>query len=153
MIVAPILAVLAYFAVDFLVKEKPHVAVAGQAYPLLAQSNCRFTSGECNLENASFKSKLKIASDKQSLTLTSSHPLQSATLGFVNQDGSETEPDQMIALDDTNTAWQLALPSDAASDTLARLALQANDAFYFAETSMQFIDYKTTFEKDFRKTN
>ncbi len=153
MIVAPILAVLAYFAVDFLVKENPHVAIAGQSYPLVAKSNCRFTSGECDLQNASFRSKLKVASDKKYLTLTSSHPLQSATLGFVNKDGIETIPNPMLAVDESNTSWQLALPVNAARDTTARVALQANDAFYFAETTMEFIDYETVFEQDFRKDN
>ena len=153
MIVAPILAVLTYFAVDFLVKENPHVAVAGNAYPLIAKSNCRFTSGQCSLENASFRTRLEIAADKKSITLTSSHALQSATVGFVDTDGIETQPNQMLAINQGNTAWELLLPANTTGDTIARVALQANDAFYFAETSMQFIEYQTSFDKDFRQNN
>ena len=57
-IVAPILAVLSYYAVDLLLKEQPHVAVAGSSYPLVAQSNCRYTSGRCDLKNADFVAQI-----------------------------------------------------------------------------------------------
>jgi len=151
MIVSPILAVLAYFAVDLVVKEKPHVAAAGQAYPLVAKSNCRFTSGKCDLENASFKSQLSVDDKQRVLKLTSSHALQKAAVGFIAEDGTEILPASMSPIDNTNTSWQLELPSNANSDSLARVALIANDAFYFAETTMQFSAYETTFDKDFRK--
>ena len=59
MIVAPLLAVIAWFAVDRPVAERPHVAREGHAYPLMARSDCRYTSGQCSLENASFKSTLR----------------------------------------------------------------------------------------------
>jgi len=153
MIVAPLLALLAYFAVDLMVKEKPRIAVAGQAYPMVAKSNCRFTSGECNLENASFISQLSVDADSNMLKLTSSHALQNATIGFVYKDGAEVLPAGMHALDDTNRLWQLAMPINARDDTIARIALQANNAFYFAETGMQFVTYKTTYDKNFRANN
>jgi len=151
MIVSPILAVLAYFAVDLVVKEKPHVAAAGQAYPLVAKSNCRFTSGKCDLENASFKSQLSVDDKQRVLKLTSSHALEKAAVGFVAEDGTEILPARMSPIDNTNTSWRLELPSNANSDSLARVALIANDVFYFAETTMQFSAYETTFDKDFRK--
>lgn len=153
LIVTPILAVLAYFAVDIVVKERPQAAIAGKAYPLVARSNCRFTSGKCDLENASFNSQLSIGKAPNLLNLKSSHALQAATIGFVHEDGLETSPTSMRALDETNTLWQLELPQDTDTDTVARLALQANDAFYFAETTMKFSDYKTVFSKDFRKAD
>jgi len=150
MIVSPLLALVAYFAVDLVVKEKPHVAVAGQAYPMVAKSNCRFTSGECTLENSSFSTQLTVEGDTNVLLLKSSHPLQNATIGFVDTAASETSPERMQAIDSTNTRWQLELPSNISSDTIARVALRANDAFYFAETSLQFSTYETLFDKDLR---
>lgn len=151
MIIAPLLAVLAYFGVDMMVKEQPHVAAAGQAYPLLAKSNCRFSSGKCDLENASFNSQLSVEDEHRLLKLVSSHALQNATVGFIDADGNEISPANMQALDNTNRSWQLELPSNLDSDSLARVALTANDAFYFAETTMRFSAYETTFDKDFRK--
>lgn len=45
MLVAPVLAVIAYFAVDASVSEPPKAAQPGQSYPLAVRSNCRYTSG------------------------------------------------------------------------------------------------------------
>lgn len=58
MIVAALLAVITWFAVYRLVAERPHIAREGRAYLLIARSDCRYTSGQCSLENASFKSTL-----------------------------------------------------------------------------------------------
>ena len=51
LLVAPVLALIAYFAVDAVVAEKPEKALAGSSYPLVAKSNCRYASGRCSLEN------------------------------------------------------------------------------------------------------
>ena len=153
MIVAPLLAIFTYFSVDFLIREKPRRAQAGQAYPLVAKSNCRFSSGECSIENASFRSTLKVERNTGRLLLTTSHPLQSATVGFISADGVESLPSEMTALDKQHNLWQLPLPSNTNSESVARIALRVNDVLYFAETSMQFINYKTTFDRDFRENN
>lgn len=151
MIVAPILAVVTYYAVDGIVKERPHVAVAGQAYPLVAKSNCRYTSGECDLENAEFKSTLSVESELGVISLKSSHALKNATIGFVQADGNESQPALMSSQDDSHTVWKMKLPLEVDASTVARLAIEANGAFYFAETTMGFSDYATSFQKDFRK--
>ena len=41
MLVAPILAILAWFAVDSMVAERAHSAKPGASYKLVAKSNCR----------------------------------------------------------------------------------------------------------------
>ncbi len=153
MIVTPILTVLAYFAVDFMVKDKPHAAIDGQAYPLIAQSNCRFTSGQCDLVNASFKSNLSVQSNQAVLVLNVSHALQNATIGFVDSNGAEVMPVAMQPLNSDNTHWTLDIPERIDSAATARLALQANNAFYYAETQLRFINYRTAFDKDFRSND
>ena len=150
MIVAPLLAVMSYFAVDALVGEKPHVAVSGQAYPLVAQSNCRYTSGACDLENASFRSTISFDEESKVLLLESSHALQNATIGFLSKENSESVPVSMLPVNAARTQWRLDTVDLVDENSIARIALQANDAFYYAETGMSFIEYKTGFEKDFR---
>ncbi len=152
LIVAPVLAVVTYFAVDGLVKERPHIAQEGQAYPLVAKSNCRFSSGECSLENADFKSTLKVSYDDGLVLFSSSHALQKATIGFLHSDGDESAPTQMIAENASNTLWQTQLPSKTDTQTIARIAVEASGAYYFAETTMGFSEYSTSFDKDFRKS-
>ncbi|RBP51316.1 hypothetical protein DFR28_102735 [Arenicella xantha] len=153
MIVAPILAVGSYYLVDLLVKETPSVAVPGQAYPLLAKSNCRFTSGKCDLVNAEFISSISVTQleDDQRLVLVSNNPLQQVTAGFLTADGNETEPVMFEPNDAAGLEWSLPLTVSADAETTVRLALLANQAHYYAETTMGFSTYQTSFNKDFRK--
>ena len=153
MIVAPILAIASYYLVDMMVKEKPRKAVAGQSYKLIAKSNCRFSSGACDLENGNFKSTITVVTSdgKQTLFLRSNHTLQQAVVGFVTNDGQESGPFELVASDTSNKQWftEFSVPADA--DTVLRVALSASDAHYFSETNMGFITYQATYNKDFRK--
>lgn len=153
MIVAPVLAVISYYLVDLTVKEQPQKALEGNAYKLIAKSNCRFSSGACDLENGTFKSTVRVSQEngQQRLHLTSVNRLQNASIGFVTNDGRETGPFEMIAEGDGGIAWtsEFNVPADAG--TLLRVALVANDAHYYSETTMGFSKYQTSFSKDFRK--
>ena len=153
MIVAPILAIGSYYAVDLIVKETPTVAVAGQAHPLISKSNCRYTSGKCDLVNAEFISSLTVSQvgADQRLILTSNNPLQGAQAGFVTADGNESEPVVLTPDDARGLEWSMPLTVSADAETTVRLALIANQAHYYAETTMGFSAYETSFNKDFRK--
>ena len=155
MIMAPILAIASYYLVDLAVKEQPQKAVEGNTYKLIAKSNCRFSSGRCDLENGSFKSTVRIIKDngQQLLSLTSTHQLQTVSIGFVTSDGSESGPYKMESNDDRGTQWTTQFKVLADASTLLRVALTANDAHYYSETTMGFSDYQTSFSKDFRTQN
>jgi hypothetical protein len=64
MIVSPILAVLTYYAVDFKVSEKPHSAVPGNSYPLVAQSNCCYSRGKYTFKNGDIEASISISDAK-----------------------------------------------------------------------------------------
>ena len=155
MIVAPILAIGTYFLVDLAVKEPPHKALAGAAYKLIAKSNCRFSSGACDLENGDFKSTITINYDngEQTLVLTSVNALQQASVGFVTSAGIEIAPITLTASDTSGKQWASVVDVVADETTIMRLALRAFDAHYYAETTMGFSHYKTSFKHDFRKQN
>jgi len=151
-IVTPVLAMLGYFIADLLVKEKPHVAIEGSSYALVAKSNCRYTSGECDLVNASFKTKLTVENTEQGgqLTLKSNHPLEGVKIGFSNHDkGTLVTPTSMSLKDKTQQVWSVDLPSDADKDTKLMISMQANGAYYFAESQMAFSAYETAVGKNF----
>ena len=150
MIVTPILAVLGYYIADMVVKEQPHAPVAGRSYPLVAQSNCRYSSGECDLVNASFKSKLTVLDQAGSavLQLESSHSLAGATVGLV-VGKQEFAPTNMQSVNNSQLLWILPLPASVDQQTVMRIALKANDTHYFAETALAFSIYKTSFRKNF----
>jgi len=150
MIVTPVLAFLGYYFVDLMVKETPKSAVAGQNYKLIAKSNCRYTSGSCDLVNGEFKSTLTINEQgtQKVLSLTSNHPLQGVTVGFVAND-DESMPLKMNLKDVEATSWALPLEQSINENTTLRVAISANDSYYFAQTTLGFVEYKTSFDKTF----
>ena len=87
------------------------------------------------------------------MQLESSHALQNATIGFVTKEGEEGKVWTMQASDTTAKVWRLFLPTEINSELLARIVLQANNAYYYAETGMIFINYETGFRQDFGSNN
>ena len=153
MIVAPILAVIAYLATDSLMGEKPHKAEAGQTYSLVALPNCRYPSGHCTLKNASFNVDLKVEQvgvNMITLSLESKHPLQGAKAALVTNEQQPGVPEDMAAKDDSALHWTVDLSGDHSELSKLRLVVAAGDAFYFGETGLAFIDYQTSFGEDFR---
>jgi hypothetical protein len=115
MIVAPILAVLAWFAVDYFVAERPHAAKEGAAYSLIAKSNCRVQ-----------------------LELTSAFPLQSATLGVVNN-GIPAHPAEMKPTTDESLHWTSRIDRPEAETSTIRVAVTADGSTWYAEIPVTFL--------------
>jgi hypothetical protein len=157
LIAAPILALLSYFMVDQIVKEEPRPALQGRAYPLVAKSNCRYTSGECDLVNASFKSTLVVEKtrDTSTLILESSHTLEGVKVGFADltEDDSFSKPFNMQSHGDTGTRWQIEMPVAASATTRIMVVMLADGAHYYAQTTMGFSEYRAAYKTDFRTTS
>ena len=142
LLVAPILSILAWYAVGNLVGEKPESAQEGKAYKLVARSNCRYASGSCDLHNADFKLLIEpemVAASSVALTLTSSHALQSAALGLVEGD-SEPQPAPMTSTADDRKRWQGLLPKPNSPDAQIRIAVTAQGATWYAEVPVVFLE-------------
>ncbi len=156
LIVTPVLAIASYYLVDLVLKEKPHKAVAGQAYKLVAQANCRFSSGVCGLKNGNFEITITVSQsdDQTALMLSSNKVLQLAHIGFVTPDGLEQRPFQLTAKDKAGKNWQTQInPAINYSDAIMRVALNAGNARYYSETTMEFATYETSYKQDFRQQN
>lgn len=139
-IVAPILAVLAWFATGQLAGERPEAAVPGQSYPLVAKSNCRYPSGACDLENEDIRLRLSAATEGGSeLILSSSHPLDGVVLG-VGEAEEETQPVMMRAVDGQGLEWRLELGSSPRFDQRVRLVAMAGGSSYFADAATAFLE-------------
>ena len=142
MLVAPVLAVLAWFAVDFFVGERPHSAKEGAAYTLIAKSNCRYDSGQCDLENSDFKLNIRpmsITPGGVQLEMTSAFPLQSAMLGLVN-DGTPASPTVMSATTDAGLHWTGRMDKPAGDSSTIRVAVTAQNATWHAEILTVFLE-------------
>ena len=154
LIVAPILAVIAYLATDALVGEKAHKAQAGQSYSLVALPNCRYPSGHCTLKNNEFKLEITaepIAEDAFRIQLSSAHPLQGVKLALAQEqaDQNTPTPSAMTATDSSGQQWAITL-SHSASPNRLQVVAAAADALYFGETELAFMRYETAFGDDFR---
>lgn len=147
LLVAPILAIISYFAVDLVVSEKPHAAKPGSHYPLVEASNCRYSSGRCNAKNGEFKLLLTTEQTDQGvrLVITSSHPLEGILLGKAGD-----EPGKMQKLDHSGLEWSIPLPALEQGVDRLQLAASAHQALYYGDLSSRFLSYETSFEKDFR---
>ncbi|MGB3622346.1 hypothetical protein FT643_07425 [Ketobacter sp. MCCC 1A13808] len=153
MIVSPILAIIAYFAVDMMVGEKPKQAQAGQSYSLAALPNCRYPSGHCTLKNGSFEVDIKseeVGVNVLTLHLTSKHVLQGAKAALVTSPDQAGEPADMTAEDESGFKWRIELEGEQTDDAMIRLVVAAESALYFGETGLAFVQYQTSFGKDFR---
>ena len=142
MLVAPVLAIMAWFAVDYFVAERPHAAREGAAYTLVAKSNCRYDSGQCDLENGDFKLSIRPTSSTAGsllLEMTSNFPLQSATVGLVN-DGLPAAPVSMEATAENALLWVGRIDLPAGSNSELRIAVTAQGAAWYAEVPTDFLD-------------
>jgi hypothetical protein len=153
MIIAPILAVISYFAVDSLVAEQPHKAMPGEQVQLIEKPNCRYTSGECELKNGDFELRITgkwLDEVNLSLTFESDFPLEGIIASHVYNTENSDAPINLRPLDDTKKHWTLSIVNPNTKQDRLRIAAQANQAVYYGDAALVFIDYKTAFENDFR---
>ena len=97
-LVAPLLALIAYFGAEYLFGERPQAAVEGQSYPLAEMPNCRWESGVCGLANADFEVELRHqprAGDNVLFRLESVLPLDGVLLGVAHDGAGSTTPQPM----------------------------------------------------------
>ncbi|MFT5593069.1 MAG: hypothetical protein ACI8SR_001437 [Oceanicoccus sp.] len=154
LIVAPILAIISYFAIDSIVSETPHAAKPGERVALIEKSNCRYPSGRCDLKNGEFEVHVeaKWTSDVQvSLTLESKYPLDGIIAAHVSDKAENMPPINMRQLDDTGMKWSLNLINPNLKIDRLQLATSANRTLYYGDASLAFINYETSYDEDFRK--
>ncbi len=140
-IVTPILALVSYFAVDFIAGEKPQAAEKGQSYRLVEKPNCRYDSGRCGLKNGAFELNLIVenpAGNRPVLKLNSVYPLDGVMVAMLEKENIEEAPREMIPRGEEGLAWSIELePFDPEHDRL-RLAASARDSLYFGDVALKF---------------
>ena len=141
MLVAPLLAILAWFAVGQFAGEKPHAALPGQSYPLVEQSNCRYDSGACDVENEDVRFRLTLVQSGSALELhlSSSLPLEGVLLA-VTVAGMGNKPAGMAAVDADGKLWRLALAELPRKDGRLRIAARSAGSNYYADVATSFLD-------------
>lgn len=143
MIVAPILSILAWFAVGQFTGEQPQLAKPGQSYPLVEKSNCRYDSGSCDLQNEDFKLVLILQNGVTGpeFLLSASHALEGVVLSVAAGD-ADVQPEPMRASDGQGLEWRMVIDRVPGPTERIRLVARASGVSYFADASTSFLQPK-----------
>ena len=141
MIVAPILAIISYFAVDHYVAEVPHKAKQGQSYKMLVKPNCRWESGACDLINGELK--IHITSDSQvyglnRLFVDVSSDLKGIKFALVKVKNNTSKPQSMTSSNGSKISWQSPQINIIKSDYL-QFVISVNESIFYAQVPTVFI--------------
>ena len=142
LIVAPILAVLAWFAVGQIAGEKAKVAEPGAAYPLVARSNCRWASGQCELHNNDLEMTilpLELGAQYTKLSLDSEFPLTQATFALLLNGNEVVANAEHDASPDAPAQITVTVPAFADPEAMLRVAVTVQESLYFAEVPVVFM--------------
>ncbi|RJX65418.1 hypothetical protein DZ860_21490 [Vibrio sinensis] len=151
LLVAPILSILAYVGTDLALSEKPHAAKEGQEYKLVSKSNCRYTSGLCDMANGEFKVQFRseaLSSSDLTLSLKSKFALDGVKVSLVDSEDQTAPPINMNAIDSSNLNWNVVLPAPKSDQSWLRVAIQADGTVYYGDTQTAFVTYETLFTED-----
>lgn len=141
LLVTPVLAILAWFAVGALVGEKPQEAMPGQNYPLVERSNCRYDSGQCDLRNEDLRLSITFEESVQGpvLMLDSSHPLDGVLLAVADP-SAETRPAAMRTQGEGGKRWLLTIEKVPGPEQRLQVVVQSGGSNWFADTSTAFLE-------------
>jgi hypothetical protein len=140
-LVAPVLALIAWFAIDFFMGETPSAAVGGQSYPLVEKPGCRWESGSCGLKNNEFELDMvyqRLGGDLLRLELESAFPLDGIMLAVVMSETDEQPPLPMQPFGPDGTRWKLEIRVPQPETDRIRLAASAGGSVYFGDVSTRF---------------
>jgi len=141
MIVAPILAVLAYFGIGAIFGEKPQPAESGQVYKLVEKPNCRYASGECGLKNVDFELTLtgeQLAGDRYLLNVVSANPLDGIKLALAKNGADDEQPVDMRPVGSDDLKWTLAIERPDPLHDRLHLVAMAGGTLYYADAATRF---------------
>lgn len=146
LLVAPLLAILAWYITGLWVGEKPEAARSGQSYPLVEQSNCRYESGRCDLRNGDMHLAVTLAETTSSgrLVLAAGIDLDSAFMAMGSGDarertGAALAPIAMQRLDESGRQWAFGLPAVPSLEQRLYLVVNAGGARWYGEFSTAFM--------------
>lgn len=140
-LVAPLLAILAYFAMDYLFSDPPQAAVEGQSYPLVEKPNCRYDSGFCGLKNNDFELEMsysRLGGKRLLLSLKSVFPLEGVMAAVVKSEAQEPSPLPMKAESGDGLSWSMELTLSEPETDRIRVVASAGGSLYFGDVSTRF---------------
>ena len=150
LIVAPILAILSWYATGFIVDEKEHAMKDGAIYTLVVKPNCRWESGKCTLSNSDLKIDItgKYTSHTLELDITSLVPLSDIKIAYDKKD----KPQSMV-YNTKKDIWQGILDLKYKTQFINAVFVINNTVLYaqFPTTFLNPKDREFEFEKEYEE--
>ena len=142
LLVAPVLAIGAWYAVGLIGAETPQKAVPGQSYPLVAKSNCRYASGQCSLENGDIQFELvpETSGGVLSLIVTSNQSVGRVMLGL-GEDDNPPKPEE-APYDAASLSWIYKIQGGQAEKLF--FVAEIRGSRYFAKLDTVFFERLST---------
>ena len=150
MIVAPILAILSWYATGFIVDEKEHAMKDGAIYTLVVRPNCRWASGKCTLSNSDLQIDItgKYTSHTLELDIKSPVPLSEIKIAYDKKD----KPQSMV-YNKEKDVWQGILDLKYKTQFINAVFVINSTVLYaqFPTTFLNPKDREFEFEKEYEK--
>jgi hypothetical protein len=140
-LMAPVLALVAYFGIGAILGEDPIPAEAGQSYQLLEKPNCRYASGLCGLKNGDFELDLSFEMldiERMLLKLESVHPLDGVLVALVEDETEEQTPVEMRPVGSDGLTWSLEVGRPDAERHRLHLVASSDQVLYFGDVATKF---------------
>ena len=141
-LMAPVLALIAYFGINAMVGEDPHVAEAGQSYQLVSKPNCRYSSGVCGLKNADFELTLnfeRLNGNRFLLKLISAHALDGVLMAQAANEADEKQPEEMRPVGQDGLNWSLEMEDVDPEHHRLHVVASSRGSLYYGDTAMKFM--------------
>ena len=142
MLVAPLLAIIAWYGVDSIVSERAESAKPGEHYPLVARSNCRYESGQCDLVNNDFKLVIRVVEvrpGETTLALESEFSIANARLSISSGDYEVLATVARASPSELPVQWIVTIASSPVPPAILRVAVTVQQSIYFAEVPVIFL--------------
>ena len=144
-LMAPIMALVGYFAIDIFLGETPQAAKPGQTYKLAEKPGCRYAGGKCGLKNVDFELGIRIEpidGNRSMLLLDSAFPLEGVMAALVDpltQSQSDADPVPMEAQGAEGLSWSLAIDSPVPGRHRLQVATASQGTFYYGDAATEFL--------------
>jgi hypothetical protein len=152
-LMAPVMALIAYFGINAIVGEDPHVAEAGESYQLVAKPNCRYSSGECDLKNADFELTLnfeRLNGNRVLLKLRSVFVLDGVLVAQAFNKTDEEQPVEMRPVGNDGLNWSVEMKDVDPEHHRLHLVASSGGSLYYGDAAMKFMLAETEEDRKFR---
>ena len=140
LLVAPILAVLAWYGTGQLTddeKQQAAPAQTGASYPLVERPGCRYPGGKCGLSNEGFKLAIVVLPTGQ-LRMTSAVPLDFVLVGLESE--GDQGPMQAQPVSAEQDRWVHNFTVMPSSEDRLRVVAGASGASLFGDVALTFTE-------------